>query len=151
MQSIELHGMKNIQKALEKFPELVKKARGEMFEDLGWELLGAVRRKIGGSGRVAGAQEYQVGSGKGYVAVRAEADTYLGGYAAGYVTNALENGHDQTPGRYVPALGRTLLRTRVSGRYMYHTVLDFIAPGSAETASKRLQKQIMDEMFGRSF
>lgn len=148
MQSIEITGLKEIQKAFERFPELVKKAKGDMFEDLGREVLHAVRREIGGSGRVAGVQAYYVGSGRGYVAVRAMADTELEGYAAGYITNALENGHDQTPGRYVPALGRTLKRTRVSGKHMYQTVSEFVAPRNAGSAAERLQQKIMDEMFG---
>ena len=42
---------------------------------------------------MANVQEVYTGDGGGYAAVRAKADTELRGYAAGYITNALENGH----------------------------------------------------------
>ena len=84
MQSVEIQGLDKVTKALEDMPGAVREARAVVFEEMGGELLGAVQQRIGGSGRVAGVQEYQVGSGKGYVAVRAKAKTYLGGYAAGY-------------------------------------------------------------------
>ena len=90
MQSVEIQGLDKVTKALEDMPGAVREARAVVFEEMGGELLGAVQQRIGGSGRVAGVQEYQVGSGKGYVAVRAKAKTYLGGYAAGYINNALE-------------------------------------------------------------
>ena len=83
MQSVEIQGLDKVTKALEDMPGAVREARAVVFEEMGGELLGAVQQRIGGSGRVAGVQEYQVGSGKGYVAVRAKAKTYLGGYAAG--------------------------------------------------------------------
>ena len=93
MQSVEIQGLDKVTKALEDMPGAVREARAVVFEEMGGELLGAVQQRLGGSGRVAGVQEYQVGSGKGYVAVRAKAKTYLGGYAAWYITNALEGGH----------------------------------------------------------
>ena len=59
MQSVEISGLKEIQKKLEGYPEAMKKARGEFFEEAGRQLLGAVQRRIGGTGRVAGVQDRQ--------------------------------------------------------------------------------------------
>lgn len=80
MQSVEIQGLDKVKKALEAAPEAIREARAQVFDEMGEELLGVVQRRIGGSGRVAGVQEYQVGSGKGYVAVRAKAKTDLDGY-----------------------------------------------------------------------
>ena len=113
MQSVEISGLKEIQKRLEGYPEAMKKARSEFFEEAGREMLSTVRRRIGGQGYVANVQDRHVGSGGGYAAVRAKAKTELRGYAAGYVTNALEGGHVQTPGRYVQAMGKKLKANRV--------------------------------------
>lgn len=93
MQSVEISGLKEVQKRLEGYPEAMKKARSEFFEEAGREMLSTVRRRIGGQGYVANVQEVYTGDGGGYAAVRAKADTELRGYAAGYITNALENGH----------------------------------------------------------
>lgn len=94
MQSVEIQGLDQVVKALEDLPGTLREARAQVMEEMGEELLGAVQQRIGGTGRIAGAQDYHVGSGKGYVAVRAKAKTDLGRYAAGYVTNALEGGHE---------------------------------------------------------
>ena len=59
---------------LDTLPDAIRQARGEMLEAIGKQLLGDVRRRIGGSGRLAGRQEYQLGSGRGYVAVRRSAE-----------------------------------------------------------------------------
>ena len=97
MQSLEIDGLKEVIQTLETTPEVIRQARAEFFDETGEVLLEAVQRHIGGSGRVAGVQESHVGSGKGYVAVRPMAKTNLDGYAAGYITNALENGHAVRP------------------------------------------------------
>lgn len=115
MQSVEISGLKEIQKRLEGYPEAMKKARSEFFGEAGREMLSTVRRRIGGQGYVANVQDQYVGSGGGYAAVRAKAKTELRGYAAGYVTNALEGGHVQTPDRYVPAMGKKLKASRRCG------------------------------------
>ena len=77
-----------------------------------------------------------MGSGGGYVAVRARANVQdENGYAVGYVTNALERGHRQDAGRDVPVIGRKLTRDRVPGKYMYSQSaqeLDRIALSAAE-------------------
>ena len=56
-------------------PELIREARAEFFAEAGASLLSDVQGRIGGTGKIAGVQEYRVGSGKGYVAVRAKAKT----------------------------------------------------------------------------
>lgn len=108
MQSVELRGLDETVKRLEGFPDAVKAARAAFFEEAGDVLLTAVRRRIGGTGRVADVQERYLGSGKGYAAVRAKAKTELNGYAAGYITNALEGGHAARGGK-----------GHVPGKYMY--------------------------------
>lgn len=70
--------------------------RRAMFEELADEMLADVQRRIGGAGKVQSWQALYVGSGGGWAAARAKADTYTdesGRYAVGYVTNAIENGH----------------------------------------------------------
>ena len=139
MQSVEIKGMKEVQEIIDNVLDLVKRVRGEAFEELGSELLNDVREEIGGSGRVAGVQEYRVGSGKGYVVVRPKANTELGGYAAGYVTNALENGHKQTAGRYIPAIGMKTKATYVQGKHMYQGLpVPRLANAAAEEISKKI-------------
>ena len=59
----------------------------------------------------------------------------------GRVTNALESGHRQQPGRYVPAIQRKLTRDRVPGRYMYARS----AP-DMERAARSAAAQIEGEM-----
>ena len=61
MQSVEIQGLDKVKKALEAAPEAIREARAQVFDEMGEELLGVVQRRIGGSGRVAGVQEYQVG------------------------------------------------------------------------------------------
>lgn len=146
MQSVEIHGLRQVQEAFERLPEAVRRAKAEVFEAVGEYLLEDVQSRIGGSGRVAGAQEYRVGSGKGYVAVRAKKETWLDGAAAGYVTNALENGHVQTPGRYVPALGARLRRDRVPSKYMYQITGRREGPRMAEEAARRIERAVQQEL-----
>ena len=147
MQSVEISGLKEIQKKLEGYPEAMKKARSEFFEEAGREMLSTVRRRIGGQGYVANVQDRHVGSGRGYAAVRAKAKTELRGYAAGYVTNALEGGHVQTPGRYVPAMGKKLKANRVKGKYMYRKTAAEL-PQIAERGAQEIEKKAMAYLEG---
>lgn len=139
MQSLELYGLEQVQKAFERFPDAMREAKSDAFEAVGQNLLLDVQRRIGGSGRVAGVQEYKVGSGKGYVAVRAKANTELNGYAAGYITNSLENGHDQETGRFVSSIGARLVRDRVPGKYMYQMTEAHEAEPLAEQAAQYIR------------
>lgn len=120
-------------------------ARRDMFEAVAAELRSAVRRNIGGSGKVGRWQEKYVGSGGGYAAVRPAADTWAESgknrYAVGYVTNAVENGHVQRKGRFVPALGKRLARDRVEGKYFYADTRRF-----AEALAVRRAKEFLEEL-----
>lgn len=147
MQSVEIQGLDRVVKALEDLPGVVREARAEVMEEMGQELLGAVKQRIGGSGRVAGVQDYHVGSGKGYVAVRAKADTELDGYAAGYITNALEGGHDiRRPGH---SGSRSRARVdRVPGKYMYRDTGRQDAKRLAETAAQRIENAAVKALEG---
>lgn len=83
-----------------------------------------------------------------YAAVRAKAKTELRGYAAGYVTNALEGGHVQTPGRYVPAMGKKLKANRVKGKYMYRKTAAEL-PQIAERGAQEIEKKAMAYLEGK--
>ena len=124
--------------------------RRAMYEEIGEALLGRVRSNIGGSGRVAGWQGAFVGSRGGYVAIRPKAKTYDGSggkrrYAVGYVTNAIENGHRQQKGRYIPALGRRAVQERVTGKGFYAETRresEEIAYEAAERFVQRLKERL---------
>ncbi len=136
MQSVEIRGLDELLKRFDHLPEVVRTARVQTLEEEGPRLLGVVQGYIGrGSGRhdaghphIADVQHVYMGSGKGYVAVRAKAKTNVGGYPAGYVTNALENGH-VTAGS----------GGRAAGKYMYHH-----ARPEAAIAADRLKRAIED-------
>ena len=145
MQSVEISGLKEVQKRLEGYPEAMKKARSEFFEEAGREMLSTVRRRIGGQGYVANVQEV-------YTAVRAKADTELRGYAAGYITNALENGHKVRGPSNHPKRKRKSRREegrdRVAGIYMYHmTDADVVRRLTAEGA-REIEKKAMAYLEG---
>lgn len=139
---MEIRGFDEIARQFENAPTEIRNAAAGVLQEIGQELLSTVRQRIGGTGRIANAQETQLGSGKGYAAARAKAKTDIDGYAAGYVTNALEGGHRQTPGRYVPAVGRQLKRERVPGEYMYAYTRDHEAQAAATTAAARIQAKL---------
>lgn len=148
MQSIEISGMKEVQQAFERFSETVKKAKGAELDKMGFALYEEVRQGIGGEGRVSGVQEYQVGSGTGYVAVRPMGRTDVPrakgstkSYRAGLVTAALERGHI-TANRYV------ISAKHVAGKKMYQHAGTVDAPRLAEAAARNIEQAIMKEMGG---
>lgn len=149
MQSVEIQGLDRVVKALEDMPGTLREARAQVMEEMGEELLGAVQQRIGGTGRIAGAQDYHVGSGKGYVAVRAKAKTDLGRYAAGYVTNALEGGHEIRKPANAGARSRAKL-SRVPGKYMYRDTGELEAERLAETAAERIEQAAVQALEGES-
>ena len=67
---------------------------------------------------------------------------------AGYVTNALEGGHVQTPGRYVPAMGKKLKANRVKGKYMYRKTAAEL-PQIAERGAQEIEKKAMAYLEGK--
>lgn len=149
MQSIELQGLAEVTKAFEELPAVVRQAKSDVFETVGQELLTDVQIRIGGP-RVSAVQEYRVGSGKGYVAVRAMADTELDGYAAGYVTNALENGHAiRRPSGNAKRKRRSRAKVAaVRGKYMYRDTQEAEAGRLAETGAKRIEERITQTLNG---
>ena len=152
MQSLEIDGLKEVIQTLETTPEVIRQARAEFFDEAGEVLLEAVQRHIGGSGRVAGVQESHVGSGKGYVAVRPMAKTNLDGYAAGYITNALENGHAVRPasGKAKKKRRSRAKANRVQGKYMYRNTDQQEAKRAAEEGARIIEAKILAHMEGRS-
>lgn len=139
---------------LKRFPDGKQKA----LESIGRDLLLNVRDEIGGSGKVAGWQEPHMGSGGGYVAVRAKAKTYQttkngNRYAVGYITNAIEGGHQtggQRPGpkadgyRYRPRYKKAA----VPGRWFYDIVRRQM-DGMSQDEMDELMKIIVDGLEGR--
>ena len=158
MQSVTINGLDEISKLLEVAPEVVRDAKAEFFEEAGRTLLEDVQHRIGGRGNVAGAQKYYVGSGRGYVAVRAAARNEQGGYLisgnemypAGYITNALEGGHAQTAGRYVPAIGARLKADHVMGKYMYQAVGGHEMQRVAEEGAEIIENKVRAHIEGES-
>ena len=138
MQTVEVKGLDRVVNTLEQMPDVIRQARTEALEAEGNKLLGIVQAGIGGTGRVAGVQEVYMGSGRGYVAVRAKAKTKLDGYAAGYVTNALEHGHRMAGGH-----------DRVQGKYMYaNTQPEAVAAAGRVLAV--IEREIKKHMEGES-
>lgn len=112
-----------------------------------------MRGRIGGTGRIQGLQDVYMGSGRGYVAVRAKAKTYVTDsngkrYAAGAVTNAIESGHIQIPGKYVPAIGARLRDVWVRGKYMYRDS-EPDAKRLAQEASARIAREVAEKLEGK--
>ena len=138
---------------LKQFPEEKKQA----LEQMGRDLLANVREKVGGSGKVAGWQEPHMGSGGGYVAVRAKADTYQTTkhgkrYAVGYITNAIEGGHKHGGKRGSKKKGyryRPRYHTAaVPGKWFYQAVRQDLA-GMSQNEVNELMQKILDGLEGR--
>lgn len=149
MQSIEITGLKELTAALDAAPDVIRQAKAEFFEEAGDQLLTDVQIRIGGPS-VSAVQEYRVGSGKGYVAVRAMADTDLDGYAAGYVTNALENGHTirQPTGNAKRKRRSRAKVASVPGKHMYRDTQEAEAQRVAETGARQIESAIAAALNG---
>ena len=152
MQSVEISGLREIITKLDVAPELIREARAEFFAEAGASLLSDVQGRIGGTGKIAGVQEYRVGSGKGYVAVRTKAKTKtnVGKYAAGYITNALENGHEvRTASGKAKRKRRSRAKTsRVPGKYMYRNTAAQELDQLAETGARRIEELVAKKLEG---
>ena len=139
---------------LKRFPDGKQKA----LESIGRDLLLNVRDEIGGSGKVAGWQEPHMGSGGGYVAVRAKAKTYQTTkngkrYAVGYVTNSVEGGHRTGGQRTGPKADGYRYRPRykkaaVPGLWFYDIVRRQM-DGMSQDEMDELMKIIVDGLEGR--
>lgn len=147
MQSVEISGLKEIQKRLEGYPEAMKKARSEFFR--GGRPRDAFHgapphRRSGLCGECAGSIcRFR----RRLRSCPRQGKTELRGYAAGYVTNALEGGHVQTPDRYVPAMGKKLKANRVKGKYMYRKTAAEL-PQIAERGAQEIEKKAMAYLEG---
>ena len=146
MQSVEISGLREVITKLDVAPELIREARAEFFAEAGASLLSDVQGRIGGTGKIAGVQEYRVG----YVAVRAKAKTNVGKYAAGYITNALENGHE---GRTASGKAKRKRRSRakasrVPGKYMYRNTAAQELDQLAETGARRIEELVAKKLEG---
>jgi hypothetical protein len=110
MQSVDLDGLKALDRDLKEILDDRPNLRREMFARIGEAVLDEVRTRIDVSiddseGHVQSWQESHVGSGGGYAAVRAESgiDEETAGEWAGQnssmgaITNYLENGHKVRP------------------------------------------------------
>ena len=121
-------------------------------EAYGYDLQGAIYQAIEGHFLpfilAVGTKEDAPDLAALYAAVRAKAKTELRGYAPGYVTNALEGGHVQTPGRYVPAMGKKLKANRVKGKYMYRKTAAEL-PQIAERGAQEIEKKAMAYLEGK--
>ena len=133
--------------------EAMKRARAEALAEAGDELLAGVKSRIGGTGKMQSVQGTYIGSGRGYIAVRAMADTdVLSGnqrYAAGYITNALENGHAiRTPSRNAKRYRNRRHTAAVSGKHMYRETEESDAERVAADAAKKIEDAAMCALNG---
>lgn len=157
MQSVDLCDIDRLLESWDRLLAQFPQDKTALLEDLGKELLSEVRQRIQGSGTVQGWQNYHLGSKKGYVAVRAKADTYkrtAGGrqYAVGYVTNAIESGHQHrrpSPEKKVGYSYRPRIKTpAVAGRHFYAQVRSRMERmGQAEL--ERLAQGLVARLEGR--
>lgn len=97
-QSVKFNGLDYLQEDLKRLAEELPEMRREAHERLSKQMLAEVRKDLSqrageSTGTVAGWQEAYVGTKGGYAAVRPKANTNHKGYAVGYITNAIENGH----------------------------------------------------------
>lgn len=123
------------------------------LEAMGTELLQQVRGEIGGTGKVAGWQAHHIGSGSGYVAVRAKANTYQATksgkrYAVGYITNAFEGGHKIRKHQGGKGYRPRIKVAAVPGRWAYDAVRRQLAGMSQEDVDA-LMTLITDGLEGR--
>lgn len=116
--------------------ERIAPLKADALERAGRQLLGEVRGRIGGAGKVQSWQEVYKGSRGGYAAVRPAAKTWD---ARGYVTNAIESGHrvrgPSGRARRYRYRGRGL--SRVPGRGFYR---------DTRASAESLSAQIADEL-----
>lgn len=150
MQEIRMNGLEEIIERLQESPEVFRDARARELEDLGRQMLPRVQAQIGGTGRIQALQAFYLGSGKGYMAIRPKADTFLttpGGkrYAAGLVTNALETGHrTRTPSGQAKRYRPRINVARVLGKYMYRNTED-----DAEQLARDIGSRVAQEIVQR--
>ena len=158
MAGVELKGFERILRSWETLLDRFKTEKEKALERMGKQALQDVKQNIGGSGKVSGWQEPHMGSGGGYVAVRAKAKTYQttkngNRYAVGYITNAIEGGHRTGGQRPGPKADGYQYRPRykkaaVPGRWFYDIVRRQM-DGMSQDEMDELMKIIVDGLEGR--
>lgn len=146
----------SLERLVESWDALVQRFPREKraaLEAMGTELLRQVRGEIGGTGKVAGWQVPHMGSGGGYVAVRAKENTYQvtksgKRYAVGYITNAFEGGHKIRKHQGGKGYRSRVNVAAVSGRWSYDAVRRQLAGMSQEDVDA-LMTLITDGLEGR--
>ena len=128
VQSVEVMDLKKLDKDLSELLDRLPEERRRLHEELADMAKDEVDRQIGarlrGGDRVKEWQDKFVGINGGYAAVRAKADTYSGKnvkYAVGYITNAIESGHNirTARGKAKKASESRAKASWVPGRYFY--------------------------------
>ena len=145
-----------LDRLLESWDTLVQRFPAEKqaaLARMGAKVLQQVRSQIGGTGKVAGWQEAHMGSGGGYVAVRAKAKTFQSTksgkrYAVGYITNAFEGGHKIRRPQGGKGYRSRVNVAAVSGRWSYDAVRRQLAGMSQEDVDA-LMTLITDGLEGR--
>lgn len=61
----------------------------------------------------------------------------------------MEYGHRQTPGRYVPALGKRLKASWVNGKFMLRTSVDEIAEKYPKAVQKAVDEALKEAFRGK--
>lgn len=155
-QTVDTSGLDRLLKSWEQLLKEFPEAKRQALEQMGRDLLLNVQEEIGGSGKVAGWQAPHLGSGGGYVAIRAKANEYQTTksgkrYAVGLITNAIEGGHRHGGPRESGKPGyRHRSRIQVAavpGRWMYQTVREQLGNmGQAEM--DELLQTIIDGLEG---
>lgn len=140
-QSVQISGFDDLDARLDSIIHGAKDKRREIHEKIGAKMKTEVDRQIGNRindshGKIRSWQDKFTGSGGGYSAVRAIKGKNERGYAYGYITNALENGHRVRVSRR-PGYKSTSKRFRVVGYGFY---------AAARTQSKRIAYQGSDEL-----
>lgn len=139
----------SLEELLNRFPD----KKQAVLNKLGDDLLRRVRGEIGGTGKVAGWQVPHMGSGGGYVAVRAKENTYQvtksgKRYAVGYITNAFEDGHKIRKHQGGKGYRSRVNVAAVPGRWSYDAVRRQLAGMSQEDVDA-LMTLITDGLEGR--
>lgn len=142
MQSVDFYSVQRLSEDFyaiaRKFPE----ERKHLMEELAGVIQSTVAGNIGGAGKVQSWQDKFIGSGGGYAAVRAKAKVKHKGYAVGYITNAIENGHEVSkPSGYAKRYRPRLKKTRVPGKGFYAK-----SRGGVETAATQAAQNLMERL-----
>lgn len=139
MQSVEIRDLSEDFYAMaRKFPE----ERKRLMEEVAKTMQGVVSGKIGGAGKVQSWQDTFVGTRGGYAAVRPKRDTSYQGYAVGYITNAIENGHQvRGPSGHARRYRPRLKKTRVPGKGFYAE-----AGGQVDEVVLQAAQRMLDRM-----